>query len=292
MYSELFGYVELYCLLVFSFQCGVLIVEELFVCVVGQGYCVLVIIDECLLVGIVCVWQVVKVYGVVLIVGVEFQVEDGLKLVLLCIDQIVYVGLCQLIMICWWWVVKGEYCCLCDDLFGLFDGLLCLWLDWQLFVIDFELLCIGFDDWLWLVVELYCEYDDVCCLQQLWVFGECYCLFLVVSGDVYMYVCCCCVLQDILIVICYCCSVVEVGWCLFFNGECYLCLCIVLVQLYLFELLVEILCIVECCYFILEQLQYIYLCELVFEGYDLDSWLCVLVECGIWWCWKGGIEVK
>lgn len=68
----LFDYVELYCLLVFSFQCGVFIVEELFVCVWDQGYWVLVIIDECLLVGIVCVWQVVCCYGVVLIIGVEF----------------------------------------------------------------------------------------------------------------------------------------------------------------------------------------------------------------------------
>ncbi|MFH7617518.1 hypothetical protein, partial [Pseudomonas syringae group genomosp. 7] len=61
-------------------------------------------------------------------------------------------------------------------------------------------------------------------------------------------------------------------------------------QLYPAELLAETLRIAERCHFTLEQLQYTYPRELVPEGHDPDSWLRVLVERGIPWRWKGGIE--
>ncbi|WP_256843738.1 hypothetical protein, partial [Pseudomonas aeruginosa] len=56
--------------------------------------------------------------------------------------------------------------------------------------------------------------------------------------------------------------------------------------------LAETLRIAERCHFTLEQLQYTYPRELVPEGHDPDSWLRVLVERGIQWRWKGGIEAK
>ena len=79
---------------------------------------------------------------------------------------------------------KGEYRCLREDLLGLPDGLLCLWLDRQPAATDLELLRAGFNDRLWLAVELHHEHDDARRLQ-LQAFGERHRLPLVASGDVH-----------------------------------------------------------------------------------------------------------
>ena len=99
-------------------------------------------------------------------------------------------------------------------------------------------------------------------------------------------------LQDTLTAIRHRCSVAEAGWRLFPNGERHLRPRTALAQLYPPELLAETLRIAERCHFTLEQLQYTYPRELVPEGHDPDSWLRVLVERGIRWRWKGGIEAK
>ena len=290
MHNELPGYAELHCLSAFSFQRGASIAEELFARAAGQGYRALAITDECSLAGIVRAWQAAKTHGVALIVGAEFQVEDGPKLALLCTDQAAYAGLCQLITTCRRRAAKGEYRCLREDLLGLPDGLLCLWLDRQPAATDLELLRAGFDDRLWLAVELHHEHDDARRLQLLQAFGERHCLPLVASGDVHMHVRRRRALQDTLTAIRHRCSVAEAGWRLFPNGERHLRPRTALAQLYPPELLAETLRIAERCHFTLEQLQYTYPRELVPEGHDPDSWLRVLVERGIPWRWKGGIE--
>lgn len=226
------------------------------------------ITDECSLAGIVRARQAAKTHGVALIVGAEFQVEDGPKLALLCTDQTAYAGLCQLITTCRRRAAKGEYRCLRDDLLGLPDGLLCLWLDRQPSATDLELLRTGFDDRLWLAVELHREHDDARRLQQLRAFGERHRLPLVASGDVHMHVRRRRALQDTLTAIRHRCSVAEAGWRLFPNGERHLRPRTALAQLYPPELLAETLRIAERCHFTLEQLQYTYPRELVPEGHD------------------------
>ena len=266
MHSELPGYAELHCLSAFSFQRGASIAEELFARAAGQGYRALAITDECSLAGIVRAWQAAKAHGVALIVGAEFQVEDGPKLALLCTDQAAYAGLCQLITTCRRRAAKGEYRCLREDLLGLPDGLLCLWLDRQPAATDLELLRAGFNDRLWLAVELHHEHDDARRLQQLQAFGERHHLPLVASGDVHMHVRRRRALQDTLTAIRHRCSVAEAGWRLFPNGERHLRPRSALAQLYPPELLAETLRIAERCHFTLEQLQYTYPRELVPEG--------------------------
>ena len=63
------------------------------------GYQALAITDACSLAGIVRAFEASKRHGVKLIVGAEFQVQDGPKLVLLCADQPAYEALCLLITI-------------------------------------------------------------------------------------------------------------------------------------------------------------------------------------------------
>lgn len=73
-FSLLFDYVELFCCLNFLFLYGVLYVEELVECVVKFGYCGIVIIDECLFVGVLCMYVVVKEKGLLFVIGLYFDV--------------------------------------------------------------------------------------------------------------------------------------------------------------------------------------------------------------------------
>lgn len=62
-------YVELCCVSNFIFLCGVSCLEELVECVKVLGYSVIVVVDECSMVGVVCVYVVVKEVGIKLLVG-------------------------------------------------------------------------------------------------------------------------------------------------------------------------------------------------------------------------------
>ena len=81
------GYAELHCLSDFTFLRGAASAEELFARAAQCGYEALAITDQCSLAGIVRAWEASKASGVKLIVGSEFTLACGLKLVLLVEDQ-------------------------------------------------------------------------------------------------------------------------------------------------------------------------------------------------------------
>src|SRR3546814_19020325 len=81
------NYAELHCLSDFSFGRGASSAAELFERAREQGYHALAITDECSLAGIVRALEASRATGVRLIVGSEFTLDDGLKLVLLVEDR-------------------------------------------------------------------------------------------------------------------------------------------------------------------------------------------------------------
>ena len=81
----------------FSFQRGASTAMELFERARKLGYRALAITDECTLAGIVRAHEAANEHGLALIVGSEFRLECGLKLVLLATDHEGYSGICQLI---------------------------------------------------------------------------------------------------------------------------------------------------------------------------------------------------
>lgn len=91
------AYAELHCLSDFSFQRGASNARELFERAKACGYEGLAITDECSLAGIVRAWEASRDTQVPLIVGAEFQLHDGPKLVLLVETQDGYEALCRLI---------------------------------------------------------------------------------------------------------------------------------------------------------------------------------------------------
>ncbi|WP_314104552.1 error-prone DNA polymerase [uncultured Stenotrophomonas sp.] len=288
MSSALPDYAELHCLSAFSFQRGASIADELFARAKEQGYRALAITDECSLAGIVRAWQAAKKHQLALIIGAEFQIENGPKVVLLCTDLAGYAGLCQLITTCRRRAAKGQYRCLRGDFDALPEGLLCLWADRAPAATDAAWLQARFPHRLWLALELHREADDVQRLEAALEFGYEHDVPVVASGDVHMHVRRRRALQDTLTAIRRHCTIADAGWHLFPNGERHLRTRQALAALYPPELLEETLRVAERCRFDLAQLQYTYPRELVPDGHDPASWLRALVEEGMRWRWPEG----
>ena len=90
-------YAELHCLTNFSFLRGASHPEELVERAHGLGYRALAITDECSVAGVVRAHLAAKEYELPLVIGSEFTLTDGLKLVLLATDRESYGNLTQLI---------------------------------------------------------------------------------------------------------------------------------------------------------------------------------------------------
>jgi error-prone DNA polymerase len=121
------AYAELHCLSNFSFQRGASTAMELFERARKLGYRALAITDECTLAGIVRAHEAANEHGLALIVGSEFRLECGLKLVLLATDHEGYSGICQLITHARRAASKGEYRLTRADFPPVMEGVVALW---------------------------------------------------------------------------------------------------------------------------------------------------------------------
>ncbi len=284
------GYAELHCLSAFSFQRGASTADELFERAAVLGYAALAITDECSLAGIVRAHEAAKTHGVALIVGAEFQVDEGPKVVLLCADQPAYEALCGLITVGRRRADKGKYQTLPSDFTDLPAGLLCLWparspederhLSW---------LQARFGDHLWLAVERHREPGDAARIAWLEALAERHGLPIVATGDVHMHVRDRRPLQDVLTAVRHRCTVAEAGWRLFQNGERHLRPRPVLARLLRPQWMAESVRIAQRCRFSLEQLRYTYPHELVPQGHSPATWLRKLTEDGARWRWPEGV---
>src|SRR5258708_31480132 len=91
------AYAELHCLSNFSFLRGASSPEELAEGAHALGYAALAITDECSVSGAVRAHFAAKEAGLPLVIGIEFSLVDGTKLVLLATDRASYGNLTQLI---------------------------------------------------------------------------------------------------------------------------------------------------------------------------------------------------
>ncbi|WP_240732401.1 MULTISPECIES: error-prone DNA polymerase [Dyella] len=287
------GYAELHCLSNFSFQRGASSARELFARAKDCGYDALAITDECSLAGIVRAYEASLDTGVALIVGAEFVLEDGLRLVLLCETRDGYTALCQLITKGRRASTKGTYRLHRDDLADGLPGTLALWLPGDTpDEADGQWLCAHFRDRLWLAVELHRGPDDEQRLQQLETLAARLGIRTVASGDVHMHVRRRRALQDTITAIRHGLTVAEAGAVLFRNGERHLRKRDLLAQLYPAPLLEESTHIAARCLFTLDQLEYTYPAELVPDGHTPTSWLRHLTEEGVRRHWPDAVPPK
>lgn len=121
-------YTELHALSNFSFLRGASHPEELVSHAAQLGYRALALTDECSLAGVVRAHQAAREIGLSLIIGSEFHLSDGLRVVLLAADRSGYANLAGLITRGRRRATKGNYRLHRSDLGDGMPGCLLLWL--------------------------------------------------------------------------------------------------------------------------------------------------------------------
>ena len=102
-------YAELHCISNFTFLRGASRPEELVTTAAELGYRAIAITDECSMAGIVRAHTQAKKTAIKLIIGCEFRLEYGFRLVLLARDHTGYTSLCSLISDARCNAEKGDY---------------------------------------------------------------------------------------------------------------------------------------------------------------------------------------
>ncbi|MGE5490087.1 MAG: error-prone DNA polymerase [Actinomycetota bacterium] len=281
------GYAELHCLSNFSFLRGASHPEELVERAKAQGYSALALTDECSLAGVVRAHQAAKEFKLKLIIGAEFTLSDGLKLVLLAQNKAGYGNLSALITLARRRAEKGAYLLTRGDLesftpSGAVPECLVLWVPGpEAKAEDGRWLAKRFPERAWIAAELHCGPDDAACLQELRRLSAETGLPLAAAGDVHMHVRARRPLQDVLTALRLKTTVFEAGFALFPNGERHLRSRLRLSRLYPPDLLAETRVIADQCDFSLEELRYEYPEEIVPAGETPASWLRAEVERGL-----------
>ncbi len=283
------GYAELHCLGHFSFGRGASSAEELFQRARQLGYAALALTDECTLAGIVRAHEAAREAGLALIVGSEFTLDDGLRLVLLVEDLAGYRALCHLITTARRRSPKGEYRLGRADFQGGGEGLLALWLPGATpDPAEARWLQSRFPGRAWLAVELHRGPDDARRQQDLLALAAALGLPAVASGDVHMHARRRRALQDVLTATRLRRPVAAAGAHLFPNGERHLRSRRALAAIHPRALLEESLRIAARCRFGMHEVKYDYPRELVPDGHTPTTWLRALTLRGMAARWPGG----
>jgi len=287
------AYAELHALSNFTFLRGASHPEELAETAAELGYAALAITDECSVSGVVRAHMAAKDCGLEkLIIGSEFRLDTGLKLVALAQNRAGYARLCRLITDGRRAAEKGSYK-LTPDAFsdGLPDCLL-LWIPDKPLQAEDRWICDAFPERLWIAVELLADGRERERLERLRDTGSTLDLPLVACGDVHMHRRSRRMLQDTITAIREKVTVDRAGFALYPNGERYLRSPELIATIYPEELTRETLEIAGRIDFSLDEICYEYPDELVPDGQTPSVYLRHLTEQGMQRRWPDGIPEK
>ncbi|MGH8715096.1 MAG: error-prone DNA polymerase [Casimicrobiaceae bacterium] len=275
------AYAELHCISNFTFLRGASHPEELVARACEQGYAALAITDECSLAGVVRAHGEAKGCGLKLIIGSEFRLDDGLRLVLLATDRESYGNLSALITRGRRSAAKGSYRLSRADLADGVAGCLALWLPARVPDADeARWLKPRFPQALWIAGERLLDADDAARCADLGAIASTLSLPLVAAGDVHMHVRERRALQDTLTAIRLKTTVAQAGSALHPNGERHLRPLATLARIYPPAWLAGTLAIAGRCRFSLDELRYEYPEEIVPAGETPAAYLRRLTEEG------------
>jgi error-prone DNA polymerase len=276
-------YAELHCLSNFSFLRGASHPEELAERAQALGYAALALTDECSVAGVVRAHLAAKDAGLKFVIGSEFTLTDGLKLVLYATDRATYGDLTQLITRGRRNATKGSYALAREDVVALAPRCLALWVPpaGEPLVADARWFADAFPARAWIAAELLARSGDRTRLYRLQALARETGLPLVAAGDVHMHARARRALQDTLTAIRLRTPIAECGYALFGNGERHLRSRARLATLYPRELTDATLDLTERCTFSLDELRYEYPEELVPAGATPASHLRALVDEGL-----------
>ncbi|MCC6868995.1 MAG: error-prone DNA polymerase [Burkholderiales bacterium] len=295
-------YAELHCLTNFSFLRGASHPAELVERARSLGYHALAITDECSLAAVVRAHQAAQATAdaprLPLLVGSEFTLADGLRLVVYATDRRTYGDLAQLVTRGRRSAAKGTYRLDRDDVASTAARCLALWLpglrsdaDDPATRRDAGWIREVFADRAWLAVECCARAGETARVTRLVALGRATGLPPVAAGDVHMHVRGRRALQDTLTAIRLRTPLARCGHALFPNGERHLRSRAVLAKVYRNEpqLLHATLDVADRCRFTLDELRYEYPAEVVPPGETPTSHLRNLVEAGIRQRYPAGI---
>jgi len=311
--SQCLDYAELHCVSNFSFLRGASRPEELIDTAVNLGYSALAITDECSMAGVVRAYgrmkelasdspvapgrisdKVMTQAGFRLIVGSEFALDEGFRLVALVRDLSSYSRLCQLITTARRGADKGSYHItrVMIDHAGL-DGC-CLLLVPPYLSVERA----SFDHWFswfkslgvytFLALELHYDSYDQKHTRWLLNIAERHEMAIVAAGDVHMHERKRRALQDILTCIKHNCTLENAGRLLFRNGERYLRDKRALHSIYPAQALQNSVEVAALCTFDLAELDYQYPREVVPAELSSAQYLRQLTMEGAQWRWPDG----
>ncbi|MCH7853156.1 MAG: error-prone DNA polymerase [Proteobacteria bacterium] len=289
------NYAELHVLSNFTFLRGASQPEELVRQAVELGYSALALTDECSVSGVVRAHMAAKEAGLEkLIIGAEFRLVTGLKLIVLAQSHRGYTSLCQLITRGRRAAEKGSYVLTASDFEDALPDCLVLWVPGNPLFLAAEDRWIldAFAQRLWIAVELLADGLHRQRLERLYDLGEILQLPLVASGDVHMHCRARRALQDTLTAIREGLTLDQAGFSLYPNGERYLRSRATMASIYPPALLRETLRIAERIDFSLHELHYECPQELVPQGETATTYLRQLSEQGMRSRWPEGVPEK
>jgi error-prone DNA polymerase len=287
------SYAELHCITNYSFLRGASHPEELVTQAAKLGYHALAITDECSVAGVVRAHVEARAVGLKLIIGAEFTLDDGLRMVLLAETLDGYGNLCELITLARRRSAKGEYRLLRSDLSGGLKECIALWLPApEPRAEEAHWIAGAFPGSAWIAAELLRGADDGHYLDNLRAIGSETGLKLVAAGDVHMHVRARQRLQDVLAAVRLGTSVAEAGSALHCNAERHLRAIGRLAKIHPPDLLIETLAIAERCRFSLDEIRYEYPEEIVPAGETPAAYLRKLAYKGAALRYPQGIPEK
>lgn len=286
-------YAELHCLSNFSFLRGASHPEELVEQAAALGYSALALTDECTLAGVVRAHMAAKSCGLKLIIGSEFTLDDGLKLVLLAQNRNGYGNLSELITRARRATEKGDYLLRREDLHQGLENNLALWIPGQQpDAGDAHWLAAHFPGRAWIAAQWFANQDQHQTFQSLYKVSKESGLPLVACGDIHMHKRQRKRLQDTLTAIRLGRPVHKCGFALFGNAERHLRQRQVLTGIYPAPWLQETQHLSRLCTFSLDELRYEYPDELVPAGKTATVYLRELTQQGIQQRWPHGVTKK
>jgi error-prone DNA polymerase len=287
-------YTELHCLSCFSFLRGASHPAELVAQASALGYAGLAITDECSLAGVVKAHVAAKEHNLTLIIGSEFNLVEGIRLVALAPNRAAYGELSGLISLARRRSPKGEYHATLRDLIFHLKRCLLIWLprgdddSSRAYGRQLARLCRGR---VWIGVHYLLGNDEIRHYRALQALGDSLDLPLVACGDVQMHCASRKALHDVFAALRHRVSVAELGSRRLPNAQQHLRSPAQLARLYPPELLAETQRIARRCRFSLDELRYEYPEEVVPPGHDARSYLRELTERGARERWPGGVPV-
>jgi error-prone DNA polymerase len=219
------SYAEVHCLTNYTYLRGASHPHELVRQAWKLGYRALAITDECSVAGVVRAHVEARDLGLKLLIGSEFRLQEGWKLILIAANLNGYGNLCELITLARGRCEKGDYRLTREDLIGAIDDCLIVWCPKEDSNFSMETgawLARQFDSRCWIAAELLRGPDDAWTLEQLRILSAGTGLKLIAAGDVHMHIRRRRPLQNVLTAIRIGKPVADCGMALYCNGERYL----------------------------------------------------------------------